>query len=228
MKRLALVRHGESVWNAEGRVQGHACAGLSPLGERQADALAHEVTRWDAVVRVVTSDLLRAQQTAEPVAAAIDATPDVLATLRERDFGAWEARHHEQIAHQDADRWRRWCAGEDVIAEVGGESSEQLAERAASALADLFASTVDDATTIAVTHGGTIWHGTHRLVGIDRGSLGPVANASITRLVTYDDGRVRLETWNDTGHLPEELRNGSQKTVRRPVTGPTRPRQRSA
>lgn len=212
MRRLALIRHGESAWNAEGRVQGQACAGLSPLGHEQAAALAAEIATWGPSLRLAASDLTRARQTAQPIATAIDEVPDILVMLRERNFGRWEAHLREEIEQQDADRWRRWCAGEDVITEVGGESREQLAERAAAVFTDLLASTPDGSTSIAVSHGGTIWHGTHQLVGLAEGTLGPVANASITRLVSYDDGRVRLETWNDTGHLPERLRASLQRS----------------
>ena len=63
MRRLVLIRHGESVWNAEGRVQGQQCAGLSSLGRQQSQLVAAAVAASNPTARLVTSDLQRARET---------------------------------------------------------------------------------------------------------------------------------------------------------------------
>ncbi|MFP4636636.1 MAG: histidine phosphatase family protein [Nitriliruptoraceae bacterium] len=217
MKRLVLVRHGESRWNREGRVQGQACEGLSPLGHAQARVTAAALAGAHPDAEVVASDLLRATQTAAPLAAELGGrSVSTDERLRERSFGDWEGRLREEVAAGDPDRWQRWLAGEEVVHEVGGESTGQLADRVAPVLLDLLDATPDDGVTILVTHGGPIWHGLHRALGLPIPSFAGVANASVSELVTHgeqdvaeDDlraARAVLDRWNEVAHLPVELR----------------------
>lgn len=245
MKRLLLVRHGESHWNVEGRIQGQRCSGLSPRGRDQADALAAAyrgrlaelLAAGVGTVRVVSSDLQRARETAAPLAAALGLEVGVDARLRERAFGSWEGRSHRELAVEEPQRWQRWTAGADVMTEIGAETAEQLADRVAPALEELHAATPDGGTCVVVSHGGSIWHGLHRLLGLRSRSLGPVGNASVAELLLLvdedgsvvpdegttggngaadgaadgaDPGAVRpiLASYNDLAHLPVELRTG--------------------
>lgn len=156
---------------------------------------------------VVSSDLQRAAETAQAIAAALATDVHVDAGVRERNFGRWEGCTKEEIAADDPQRWQRWERGDDVVSEVGGEPSRQFADRVAAALTALWDRTVDGATTVVVTHGGTIWHGLHRVLEVRPGTFGGVHNASTTSLVRRDGGRVRCEHWNDIGHLPAGLRS---------------------
>jgi broad specificity phosphatase PhoE len=226
-RRLILVRHGESVWNVEHRVQGHTCRGLTEHGrvqaERTAEVLAARVR--DAVV--VSSDLGRCRDTAAPLVAALGIEPLVDANLRERNFGRWEGMTREDLERDDPARYQRWRAGEDVIAEVGGESDVVLRGRAAavfskllglrggsdgtdSAGADVVAERVlaEAGTIVAVTHGGTIWYGVHEMLRIAGYRLGSVDNASVTELVIGGRGPAgldlaapRMARFNETSHL---------------------------
>lgn len=216
MRRLVLVRHGESRWNAEGRIQGHACDGLSSLGHAQARVTAAALAAAYPDAEVVSSDLTRAVQTAEAVSAELARPFDTDKRLRERSFGAWEERLRDDVAVNDPDRWRRWLVGEDVIGEVGGETGAQLADRVAPALDDLLGATPDHGVTIVVTHGGSIWHGVHQVLSLPLPSLGGVANTAVTELISHgaqavvgDDlraARAVLDRWNEVAHLPVELR----------------------
>lgn len=219
MKRLVLIRHGESLWNAEGRVQGQQCAGLSVRGRQQADLVAAAVAASHPVARLVTSDLRRARETTEPLAGALGVEPEVDAGLRERTFGAWEGLLREDVARQDPTRWRRFQTGEDVVAEIGGESREDLASRSAERFRHLLTATPEGGITIAVAHGGTIWYGVHELLDLAPLSLGGVANASVAELVSWTgdgsanpddsaghDHRTVLERWNELAHLPATMR----------------------
>lgn len=214
MRRLILVRHGESVWNAAGRIQGQQCAGLSEQGFAQAELVGRSLAAAHPAARVVVSDLLRCQQTAQPLLDALTSEPVTDPRLRERDFGAWSGLTRAEAEQRDPARWQRWRQRDaDVLAEVGGESDGAFGDRIVPVLRELLAGTADDGVTIAVTHGGPIWHGTHALLGLPPGTLGSVHNASVTELVGWDGERVVLDRWNEIAHLPVELRLGWRPAV---------------
>lgn len=218
MRRLVLVRHGESVWNAEGRIQGQACAGLSAVGHAQAERVARTLAERHGEAHLVSSDLQRTRETVAPLEALLGRAAAVEVALRERDFGAWEGLARDEARSLDEDRWQRFRAGEEVMEEIGGETSATLTGRAVAAFRALVDGLDDGGVVVAVTHGGPIWFGLHALLGLDPGRLGGVDNASITELVWDgvggDDDAVVLERWNEVGHLPEGMRTGW--IVRRP------------
>ena len=209
LRRLVLVRHGESVWNVEHRVQGQTCRGLTAHGRVQAERTADLLSSWLGEAAVVSSDLGRCVDTAAPIGEALGVAPVTDAALRERSFGRWEGLDREGLEADDADRYARWRAGEDVIAEVGGESDAVLRERASRAFASLLDAAREEAdTVVAVTHGGTIWYGVHELLRITGYRLGAVHNASVTELVLggrgpagLDPALPHLARFNETGHL---------------------------
>jgi probable phosphoglycerate mutase len=244
MRRLLVVRHGESRWNAEGRIQGHACAGLSARGHEQArataEAFADELLAVRArlgpdAVRLVSSDLQRAAETAAPLAAAVGLTPVHDQRARERSFGRWEGSLRAEVAEREPDRWRRWADGDaGVLTEIGGERADELADRVAPLLFELLRATPIGGITVLVSHGGSIWHGLHRVLGLPTRSLGPVGNASVSELlgVTALDGadtpdeadqaggtgeptppgvgiqHLALGRYNEQAHLPASWRSG--------------------
>ena len=241
MRHLLRVRHGESLWNAEGRIQGQACAGLSPRGHDQAHALAssygpalHLLLEVDATaVRIVSSDLQRAAETAAPLSVSLGIAAEHDPRLRERSFGRWEGLSHAELVAREPERYQRWTTGGDVMREIGAETAAELAERVAPTLAALLRSTPLGGVTVAVSHGGSIWHGLHRLLGLRPRSLGPVGNASVAELLLFveeedgppvpdeattadgDGGATTrtgphpiLASFNDLAHLPPDLRTG--------------------
>jgi glucosyl-3-phosphoglycerate phosphatase len=221
-RRLVLVRHGLSVWNVEQRVQGQICAGLTDHGRLQAERTAETVAaRWPGAV-VVASDLERCRDTAAPIAAALGVGVRHEEVLRERAFGGWEGFTRDDLEREDPERYRRWKAGEDLLDEVGGETDVVLRERASTAFGALLtggalggigAGELDSDTVVAVTHGGTIWHGLHALLGLAPASLGAVDNASVSELVRSGPResaewraelpRTVLTRFNEGAHLPE-------------------------
>lgn len=230
MKRLVLVRHAESRWNAERRVQGQRCAGLSEFGHAQAEVAAAALAATFPHAQIVTSDLQRTRETASYLETALGTQARQDARLRERNFGEWEGWTPDEVATKDHDRWVRWTDGADVIGEVGGESREELTSRVVPVFAELLESTPDDAITIAITHGGPIWHGTHGILDLMPGTFGGLANTSVTELVCAAERAVPatpppvvLDRWNDIGHLPVELRSGWHPRIvasKPPVVGP--------
>lgn len=200
MTRLLLVRHGESLWNAENRLQGHGGTGLSPLGHAQAQATAEHLAKtYREVSLIVRSDLPRVAETAAPTEALVDAEVRLDERLREIDVGFWSGLTWDEVAVRDPEGLRRWRAGEDV-ARGGGETWAQLRARVWPALNDLH----DVGGLVLVfTHGGPIRIGVAAaldlpLFGEER--LAPVANCSLTE-IGFDGDRVRLHSYNRSGHL---------------------------
>lgn len=213
MRRLILVRHGESQWNAEGRIQGQACNGLSDIGIEQANVTAEVLAETYPDALLFSSDIYRTRQTVEPLRARLNVTPVFDPRLRERHFGAWETQLRDEIRASDPARWARHVAGEDVIGEIGGETASELVARVLAGLNDILAGTDEDQAVIVVTHGGPVYYGVHHALGLAPGVLGTVANTSITELVQFAGQLptprplpVVLERYNEVHHLPVALR----------------------
>lgn len=203
--RLLLVRHAETVWNVDRRVQGHSGSGLTDRGRRQAAVLARYVaaTAPDAVVH--TSDLQRCLETAAPLESELGRPARPVRGLRERAFGSWTGLLVTEVESAYPDLWRRWRGGEDVIGEAGGEDTVTFTERVVGTVTRLVDDAPDGGVLVCVTHGGTTWHATKALLGLPDRVLGGVSNASVTELVRQRGGRWYLSAWNQTTHLPPDL-----------------------
>ena len=136
MTELALIRHAESAWNAEGRWQGHGDPPLSPRGREQAAALAAELAplRFELVV---TSDLARAIETGAALARALGVDPLACAGLRELDLGGWTGLTRGEIAARDPEALARFDSGDAAAPAGGAETRAALARRAQASLATL-------------------------------------------------------------------------------------------
>jgi glucosyl-3-phosphoglycerate phosphatase len=173
--RLVLVRHGESTYNAEGRLQGQADPPLSARGRAEAEALAGLLDG-----RVISSDLARARETA-----ALLGHPGVPtdSRLREIDVGEWEGRMLAEFPPGPEFSWR----GGPVVP-PGGEAWPELVERVGAVVDELLA----DGPWIAVAHGGVVRAAVTHLTGADARSLAGPANASVTVL---EGRRLRAYAW---------------------------------
>lgn len=209
MGLLHLVRHGESIWNRDAIVQGQAGPGLSPLGHEQVRRLGPWLAQEAQDAAFVCSDLVRCRETAAPYAQHVGRRPVLDESLRERHFGEWQGLERASLRDRYPSLWARFTHREDVLDEVGGESTPTLLERVVPALRRYAR---EAPVTVVVTHGGPIWHGVHALLGIDEPVLGPVSNASVTTVDVGDDGSARLIGWNAVGHLPP----GERTSWRRP------------
>src|SRR5581483_10508431 len=126
MTRVLAVRHAQSVWNAEGRWQGHADPPLSDRGRADARAAARVIEGM--VERVAASDLLRALETAEIVGdALLLGDVDIVPDLREIDIGAWSGLTREEIEERWPGGIEGWRSGD--FAPPGAENREAFVER---------------------------------------------------------------------------------------------------
>ena len=153
--RLLIIRHGETDWNAQRRIQGHTDIPLNAVGHQQSRLLAQALTD-SPIHHVYSSDLLRAAETAEAIATPHGAPVARTPQLRERHFGAIEGSSFidfEQHYPQDSLRWRKrdpaWAPP------GGGESLLTFQERVAQEVQALAAQNIGNQIAI-VTHGGVL------------------------------------------------------------------------
>lgn len=198
-----LVRHGESTWNSERRLQGALDAPLSPRGRAQASALAAGLgdTRFDALY---TSPLLRARDTAAACGARLGLEPVALADLREIGLGDWEGLTLDTVEARAGDHYQRWLEAPVDHPAPGGEPMSALVERVRTALDGLCAAH-PAGRVLVVSHGGVISSALCGWLGRPLNAIWSfrLANASITR-VELPVGR--LLAVNETGHLADAAR----------------------
>lgn len=194
MKRLLLVRHGQTEWNALRRLQGQTDIALTPEGETQARALAPLIADL-APDRALSSDLARAMHTAALLGHE-DATPEP--RLREQDLGAWSGRDIADLLRDVPTEYHEWRAGR--FTPKGGEVWPDFRARVESAIADALAEGA--ATTLLVCHGGVIRAALDALLDLPPNRVIPVGPASLTILARPDTG-LRLEAFNLRNTTPD-------------------------
>jgi probable phosphoglycerate mutase len=198
-----VIRHGETAWNAQGRIQGHLDSPLNEEGLAQAlllgERLAHE--RFDALY---CSDLGRALQTAQPIA---DRTGHAVlrnARLRERHLGIFQGLTSAECEQAHPEHYRRFHGRDPEHQVPGGESIRQVYERVSSEFATLVAQH-PGATLVVVTHGGILdaLYRFVRGVPLHRPRDFPIYNASVNK-VRCSEGAWSVESWGDISHLTRD------------------------
>lgn len=188
-----LVRHGETAWNAEQRLQGQEDPGLSTEGERQARALRITLDALLADVptdrlTVVCSPLRRARETCD----LLGLRPDrVDARWQEAHLGAWTGRTRAELEATGTDEYAAWRAGSFTPPEA--EDHVSLRQRVDEAIGDL----TDTDLALVITHGGPIRAASRSLVGLEQHRLLPVRPGSMTVFDTQGE-EPRLRTYNLT------------------------------
>ncbi|HJQ34832.1 MAG TPA: histidine phosphatase family protein [Pyrinomonadaceae bacterium] len=202
--RVLLVRHGQSQGNAEHRFGGHSPTPLSELGRRQAEATARSLAA-EGVNAIYSSDLLRAVQTAEPLARATGLEIRRTAALRERSVGLMEGLTFEEAAAAHPEEYAALLRRDFEHVLAGGESYRQLLDRASAEL-DAAVERHRGGTVALFSHTGTICILALHLMGaLDAPNLKPVwlssSNCGVTRFSVEHGGLIRLTAANDTRHL---------------------------
>jgi probable phosphoglycerate mutase len=163
VSRLIVWRHGNTDWNAGGRVQGQADVPLNQLGHRQAAEAAQLLARFRPAA-IVASDLRRAADTAAALAALAGVPVRYDPRLRERYFGPWQGMRMADVARTRPEEHARWRAGADVVGD-GIETLDDLGKRVADALQDAADLTPVGATAVVATHGAAARQGVGQLLG---------------------------------------------------------------
>ncbi|MBK1786446.1 histidine phosphatase family protein [Prauserella cavernicola] len=196
LRRLVLWRHGETDYNAAGRMQGHIDSALTEVGWNQARFAAPALARFEPDL-VIASDLRRATDTATVLTDAIGVPLRIDKRLRETHLGDWQGLTGAEVdekAPGERDRWRT----DATWAPPGGESRIDVAERAGEVVNDLLRSDDGHQTVLLAAHGGLIVAVTAHLLGLPVSlwpSLGGISNCHWVELVRRDDV-WRLHAYN--------------------------------
>jgi len=200
MTRLIVVRHGQTHWNVEARIQGQGDSLLTDEGIAQAEAIAARLA-GEPIDAVVATDLGRALETARRI---VRRTGHAIATdrrLRERAFGHGEGMTYDEVDRAYPGAFARVRDVDPDFVIPGGESRRQFHERVREAF-DAIAAEHAGKTVLVVTHGGVLATFYRHIHGIDLGVAHPIAitNASYN-VLRHEAGRWSIETWSDSAHL---------------------------
>jgi broad specificity phosphatase PhoE len=202
MANLVLIRHAESVWNGERRIQGSQDPPLSPRGRRQAELLAARLrSQLPRAAAVYTSPLRRAAETAALIGAATGLPVLPEPDLCEMRLGRWEGRTVAEIQAAFPGTYERWLADPLGHPAPGGEQLEAFAGRVTGALARLRAAR-PAADLVLVSHGGPIKALVCHVLGLETRWLFRIKqdNTAVSRL-ELDETTRRVVLLNDTCHL---------------------------
>ncbi|XP_022842129.1 phosphoglycerate mutase-like protein 4 [Olea europaea var. sylvestris] len=197
---IIVIRHGQTEWNANRRIQGQLDVDLNDVGRKQAAAVAGRLSKEPKISAVYSSDLKRAYDTAEMIANCCGVS-DVFKdrNLRERHMGDLHGVVFHEAAKIRPEAHKAFLSrSRDQEIPVGGESLNQLSERCISAL-ERIAKKHRGERVIVVTHGATIEE-LHR-----RGSNGMstdyVPNTSVNVFHLFEEDKWSIKSWGDVSHL---------------------------
>lgn len=218
--RVLAIRHGETAWNVESRIQGQLDIGLNDNGRRQARRLAEALfdERLDAVY---ASDLMRASDTARALADATGLEVRCDAGLRERAFGSFEGRTFDEIAELWPGESRRWRQRDPAFAPPGGESLQDFYDRCVRTALRLAGAHPGQAIAL-VAHGGVLdcLYRAATRISLQAPRTWLVGNASINRLLHSENG-FTLVGWADDRHLDDETGALDESSDGSVMSGPT-------
>jgi probable phosphoglycerate mutase len=213
-RRLVLVRHGQTAWNALNRAQGHADIPLDDTGRAQAQAAAPYLAAMRPV-GIWSSDLGRARETAEIFAAAADVPVEIDARLREYDVGVRSGLTTAEFAERYPAEHAAWLVNDESLLVEGEESSTQVRARVLPAMREVLAGIDREQTALVVMHGACLKVGLSALLGwpheVSRTVRG-MENCGWAVLGEHPDkGDLRMVSYNETaavGQHPDRAAGG--------------------
>lgn len=199
---IVVVRHGETEWNADGRIQGHLDVELNEIGRQQATAVSERLSREGKISAIYSSDLKRAFETANSIATAcggleVIKDPD----LRERNLGELQGLQLRAASSVCPKAYKAFLSNKtDQEIPGGGESIDQLYQRCTTCLQNISMKHKGE-RVVVVTHGGVI-RSLHRRACPKR-SAGKVLNTSVNTFHLSDGDKWVLKSWGDVSHLEQ-------------------------
>jgi len=200
-QRIVLWRHGRTQWNAKGLVQGQTDTELDHVGRRQARSAAARLASL-VPVRIVSSDLARAHDTATVLGDMTGVAVEKDQRLREMNFGQREGKTFDEAMEQFPEQMRRWLDGDDTRF-AGAETYAEAGARFSHAVEDVAGPLGDDETAVVVAHGAVLRVGICAFLGLPQEfwvKFGGFNNCSWT-VLGEGRGGWRIEEWN-AGSLP--------------------------
>jgi len=203
---LILIRHGETAWNRELRFQGHADVPLNDTGHEQARRIGLRLA-GETAQHLISSDLMRAQQTAAPAALQLSLPVVTSAGLREQYFGIVEGMRSDEIQTLHPRAWEEWLEFREDHAMPEGETAREFHARIIAALGTI-AVAHKGQHLIVVTHGGVldmVWR-TAKGQSLSGPRQSDIPNAGFNRIRIADPAApeaIEIVEWADTRHLAD-------------------------
>jgi len=207
--QILFIRHGETDWNRIKRIQGHIDIPLAESGVAQAQQLgarlAQDVQSGARLDAIWSSDLLRAQQTAQPIAEALGLPIQLTEGLRERNYGAFQGHDSDEISERFPDEYAHWQTRDPGFAPPEGESQREFYHRVLHALEPILAKH-PGGRIACVAHGGVL-DCVYRFangLALDAPRAWPLLNTSVNFVDFERDDYVtqaRVVAWGDVTHL---------------------------
>ena len=201
--RVLVIRHGETAWNRESRIQGHIDIPLNDQGRWQAARLGRALAD-EPLAAIYSSDLQRAHDTALAVGEVRGVPVVTTEALRERNFGEMEGLTHDEILRRWPVEGRRWRERDPSFGPNGGETLQAFYDRCVDAATRL-ASAHPGQTIALVAHGGVLdcfYRAANRLA-LTLPRSWTITNASLNRLLYSPEGFTML-SWADDRHLQDQ------------------------
>lgn len=204
--RIIAIRHGETAWNVDSRLQGHLDIPLNDVGLWQARQAALALAD-EPIDAIYSSDLQRAWVTARAIAETTQAPLTAHQGLRERGFGVLQGHTFEELEAKEPEQAYRWRKRDPAFAPEGGESLIALRERITATTHALAAQHVGG-QIVLVAHGGVldVLYRAATRQDIQAPRTWQLGNAAINRLLWTPDG-LSLVGWADTQHLDNAARD---------------------
>jgi 2,3-bisphosphoglycerate-dependent phosphoglycerate mutase len=201
--RFIAVRHGETAWNAQGRIQGHLDSPLNEEGLAQALLVGERLAR-ERIDALYCSDLGRVQQTVQPLVDRTGIAPQFSERLRERKLGVFQGLTSAECQARYAEDYARFHARDLDYKVPGGESIREVNARVAALFGEL-AARHPGQLVVAVTHGGVLDALYRFVTGMppERVRDFPIYNASLN-WVRCRAGNWEMERWGDISHLTRD------------------------
>lgn len=211
--KLFLIRHGQTLWNKEGRYQGDMDIGLTRVGFRQARLAAKYLSKVD-FSNIYSSSLRRAIDTANIINKTRNLKIIARENLKEINFGKWEGMKFDQINMMFHDDYQNWLADPYNNCPTGGESFKQVKERAAAEIDNIVNENEDGSSVAVVTHGGVILSLlVHWLqIPICRWKS-IIQRQGAINIVVIDKGFPYISAINYTGHIKPVYDDSEDKVI---------------
>jgi probable phosphoglycerate mutase len=202
MRKIFLVRHGESQWNTLKKIQGQQDIPLTEGGLKQANLIGNRLMN-EKIDRIYSSDLIRAFNTAEIIGGKLNINVIPMEEFREINFGIWEGMSNEKMLLKYHDEYLMWKRVPEKLKIEGAESLEELQSRAMNGINKIMRNGKDD-NILIVSHSATLKTIILGLLDIDLTYFKNLTldNVSLTIIEIRDYNRV-LKVINDTCHIKE-------------------------
>lgn len=200
-KTLIFVRHGQSEWNIDNRIQGTTNTKLTTKGKMQAERLALELSNYN-IDKIYSSCLDRAKNTALTVGAVINKPIDLESSFNEMNFGIWQGKTMKEIEINHNKDFNIWMKEPDKLNLENAENLKSLREKLAPKLEEIIISMDDQETVLIVTHGTTLKTAILTLLDMPLSNYKnfAISNVSISLIEVRDYNNVLVKL-NDTNYL---------------------------